>query len=217
MIEKLSKEVVEGLTDVMLNAIGPKAYDGITYAMYNGKAENDKKVVAQVNAIREAIKEEGFEPNQFIKLIKAPNGVIFDMDLQVSREINNALAQIVAKKTGNKQLAQMDLTGDGPMKRRKQDFELLIKYLISENKKGNNVVSVALFSRNFVPKIVYTAKNAQKQDVKVTINSFAIRYWDIEAVNEILMTKGYRIVNVKIGEILPTKTGVRFELQVAKM
>lgn len=217
MIEKLSKEVVEGLTDVMLNVIGGKAYDGITYAMYNGSAENDKKVVAQVNAIREEIKKEGFEPNNFIKLIKAPNGVIFDMDLQVSREINNALAQIVAKKTGNQQLAQIDLTSDGPLKRRKQDFELLVKYIISESKKGNNVVSVALFSRNYVPKIVYTAKNAKKEDVKVTINSFAIRYWDIEAVNELLITQGYRIVNVKIGEILPTKTGVRFEIQVAKL
>lgn len=217
MIEKLSKEVVEGLTDVMLNVIGGRAYDGITYSMYNGSAENDKKVVEQVNAIRKAIQDEGFEPNNFIKLIKAPNGVIFDMDLQVSKEINNALAQIVAKKEGNPKIAQIDLTGNGPDLRRKKDSLLLAKYLMSQCDKGNKVLSVALFSKNFVPKIVYAAKDPRGKDVKVTINAFAIRYWDIASVNELLLQKGYRIVNVKIGEILPTKTGVRFEIQVTKM
>lgn len=215
---KISKELMDGLTTFLIKAIGSKVLDGITYAMEI--SPEDDAMIKEYLALRDRVVSEGFKNNEVFRVYSATNGYIFDMDLAIARYLNDKVFKVVSKSTG------MPCNGDavigtGPEGRRHQDMENLAKYCISQFESGKTNFEVALFSRNSVPRITIsgkdTAKGNQGKNVVVTYNAYAIRHWDIEEINNrLLIPKGLRITRIKPCEILPSKTGVRFELSVGR-
>ena len=94
----------------------------------------------------------------------------------------------------------------------------LARKCIHEFKEGHKTFDVALFSRNSVPRIVVSGKDPKSgKDGVVTYDAYAVRHWDIEEVNAKLLAKeGIRIAKIEPCEVIPTKTGVRFRLHLAR-
>lgn len=216
MIEKLDGKIKESIAMFLVESIGEKAYDGITYALLNKSSEEDKNKIVEYNDIRKQIEEQGMESSQFIQALQVPNGVIFDLNIIVAKEITHEVAKMVGQATGGKLGGDVDLINDGPLKRREEDIEELARYLARQAKEGKNTVEIALFSRNFTNKIVYTAKDKSGKDIQVKLHAYAVRHWDIPVISNRLMSMGYKITGAKAGEILPSKTGVRFTISLAK-
>lgn len=212
----ISKQLIDGLTDFLVVNIESRAKDGITYAM--AFKEGDTALIEKCKGIKENVLKEGYGQDQVFRVYEVSNGYIFDMDLSIAKYITKELAKVVAK--NNKLvLPTDDLIGDAPEKRRRKDMQKLAKYCKSQYEKGINVFEVALFSRNSVPKITITgsdaANNGRDKSVIVVYNAYAIRHWDIEEVNRnLLVPTGIRIAKIRPCEILPSKTGVRFELSL---
>lgn len=212
---KLSKKLVDRLTDFQINNIESKALDGITYVM---AFKSDTKLINKCKEILEETKSIGCKENEIFRAYELPNGYIFDMDLAISKFIVKKLAEAVAKEQ-QLDVGDGDIIGNRPEKRRREDMEKLAKYCVEQFKKGETHLEVALFSRNSVPKIMIsgTEKGTNKK-IMASYRAFAIRHWDIEAVNnQLLATKGIRISRIKPCEILPSKTGVRFEITLQRI
>jgi hypothetical protein len=139
------------------------------------------------------------------------------MDLTVAKMITFKLSKAVAK-TNNNTTPVGDLIGDNPSKRRKDDMIRLAKYVKQEYDAGRKVVEVALFSRNSVPRIIITGEGPNGQLIPIKYNSYAIRHWDMEAINaNLLIPSGIRVSRIEPCEVLPSKTGVRFLLHIEKV
>lgn len=211
---KLSKKLIDELTNFLVTNIESKALDGITYVL---ALKENKELIKSCLNIRDIAEESGLKKNEVFRAYEVSNGWIFDMDLNVARYISAQLCKVVAKDKGLA-LDNPDLIGDRPAARRKEDINKLIKYCISRHKEGKRSLEVALFSRNAVPKITLTGyggvKGNTSGDLVVTYNAYAIRHWDIGEVNEGLLPHGIWIAKVKPCEVLPSKTGVRFVLDL---
>ena len=216
MIEKFDAKTKEGLTLFLVESIGEKAYDGITYVLLSSSNEEDRKKISNYNNIRKHLESNGYDSNQVMQALQVPNGVIFDLNVEAAREMTVQLARMIGEATDGKIGGNVDLINDGPMKRREKDINELAKYLVAQAKQGKNHVELALFSRNFTRKIICTAKDSNNKDVQIKLNAYAVRHWDIPKVSNVLMSMGYKITGAKAGEILPSKTGVRFTISVAK-
>ena len=205
---QLSKELVDGLTSFLVTNIESKALDGITYVM---AFKNDKEFIERCKEIKEAAIANGFGTDECFRVYEVVNGYIFDMDLSVAKYLTQKLYQAVKK-------GDADLIGDRPEKRRREDMKKMAKYCKSQYDKGITTFEVALFSRNAVPKIVVSGTDSSNhKGVVLNYNAFAIRHWDIEEINSsLLVPMGLRITKIKPCEILPPKTGVRFEITVSR-
>lgn len=218
---KLSAELLDGLTDFLITNIESKALYGITYVM---ALQSDTELISSCQRIKENALKSGFGPEEVFRVYQVVNGYIFDMDLSVAKYLTGKLAIAVAKTNKDVNLNYVpngDLIGNGPEKRRREDMQNLAKYCKSQYEKGIMVFEVALFSRNSVPRIVINGSDSSKgnagKPVIVTYNAYAIRHWDIEEVNRnLLVPAGIHITKIKPCEILPSKTGVRFELTLAR-
>lgn len=217
MIEKLDDKIKDGLMLFLIHSIGGKSYDGITYALLTSSTEEEKKKIASCNTIRKALEESGIEAAQVLQALKVPNGVIFDLNIGVMKELTFELAKEIGQASGGAIGGEIDLINDGPIRRREADIREMVKYLASRGNDGVSNVEIALFSRNSTRRIVYTAKDKQGRDVQVKMNAYAVRHWDIPTISNNLMELGYKITGAKAGEILPSKTGVRFTIQLAKI
>lgn len=200
---------MNNLTRFMVSEIGSKALDGITYAFAFKDDPRDSNRIRAYKAIHDEVKNCGFRPDEIFRIYEVENGYIFDMDLNVVKNITINLAKAV-ERTDGVDLGSGDLIGSSPEKRRKSDMNGLANYVLSQFKEGNRVTEVALFSRNSVPHIVISGKtNGQYASIKY--NAYAIRHWDIEAINtKLLIPAGIRISRIEPCEILPPKTGVKF-------
>lgn len=212
---KQSEKVMSLLTEFMVREIGSKALDGITYTM-TLKDPKDKENTDRYKEIYKEVRAAGFSSDEVFRAYEVSNGYIFDMDLNVVKNISIQLAKAVERTNGIK-FANGDLIGDSPEKRRKSDMNGLANYVLNEFKKGNTITEVALFSRNSVPHIVISGKTLSKNGkpennyVTVKYNAYAIRHWDIEVINsKLLIPAGIRISKIEPCEVLPSKTGVKF-------
>lgn len=208
---KVSSELINMLTDFLINEIGSKSLDGITYSMVT-KQSKDEENYKRYMEIRKEAQKCGFAHDEVFRVYEVSNGYIFDMDMSVVKKISYELSKAVSKTNGG-QTPVGDLIGNNPEKRRKSDMLGLAKYVKSEFDNGNRVVEVALFSRNSTPKITITGIGAKNEMLMVKYNAYAIRHWDIEVVNgSLLIPAGIRIAKIEPCEVLPSKTGVRFKL-----
>lgn len=208
-----SKEMMNLLTTFLVCEIGSKALDGITYTMVT-KEPKDKENLEKYKAIREEVTRCGFNQDEVFRVYELSNGYIFDMDLNIAKRITIKLAQAV-EKTNGVDVGNGDLIGDSPEKRRKSDMLGLARYIQQEYNAGNDVATVALFSRNSVPHIIITGKTPNGNIVSEKFNAYAIRHWDIETVNaKLLIPAGIRISRIEPYEILPSKTGVKFGMYI---
>lgn len=211
---KVSKKLIDMLSEFLVTEIQGKALGGITYTLLF-KDGKDKEMCAKYFKIREEATNCGFGPNEVFRVYEVTNGYIFDMDLSVAKYITVELSKAVAKMNGGKTPVG-DLIGEAPEKRRREDLKLLAKYLQGQFKEGRKDVEVALFSRNSVPRIVINAVDKAGNPILLKYNAYAIRHWDIEDVNTaLLLPVGIRIASIEPCEILPSKTGVRFIVRLA--
>lgn len=203
------------LTEFLVCEIGSKALDGITYAMVI-KDQKDKERYQRYMEIREEVTKCGFSSDEIFRVYELSNGYIFDMDLNIAKNITMKLAQAV-QRTNGIDVGDGDLIGDSPEKRRKSDMLGLARYVKQEYDKGRTVISVALFSRNTVPHIIISGKTPKNEMVTERFNAYAIRHWDIETVNaKLLIPAGIRIARIEPYEILPPRTGVKFAVYIER-
>lgn len=212
---ELSKELVNGLTGFLVTNIESKALDGITYVM---AFKNDKELIEDCKHIKEEAIKNGFNNDQCFRIYELVNGYIFDMDLSVAKFLTKKLYHAVTKDQNG---SHGDLIGDRPEQRRREDMKKLAKYCKSQYEKGIQTFEVALFSRNSVPRIVVSGSEKgpgnKGNGIIAQYNAFAIRHWDIEEINATLLGPiGLKISKIKPCEILPPKTGVRFEITVTR-
>ena len=206
-----SKEMINLLSEFLVKEIGSKALDGITYALVK-KDKSDKDNFNKYSHIKDVVTECGYDRDEAFRVYELSNGYIFDMDLNFAKKITIKLAKAVENMNGV-DVGSGDLIGDGPDRRRKSDMIALAKYCKSEFDKGKRLITVALFSRNSVPHIIITGKDQNGKYVSEKYNAYAIRHWDIETINsKLLIPAGIRISRIEPFEILPSKTGVRFDI-----
>ena len=187
---------------------------GISLFRGNGltKDKKDNDRFKKYMNIKKVVQSCGFDRNEAFRVYEVSNGYIFDMDLNIAKSITIRLAKAL-ENMGDIDVGDGDLIGDNPEKRRKSDMLALAKLCKSEYDKGNRVITVALFSRNSVPNIVISGKDVKGKYISERYNAYAIRHWDIETVNaKLLIPAGFRIYRVEPYEILPSKTGVKFDI-----
>lgn len=193
------------LANFLFDYVGSKVQDGITYAMMvSGKHSQDR--VEELKSLCRELRAAGVNEKVF-RCYEVVNGYIFDIDLGVARDITARLAKEAMD-------INKDLIGNGPARRRQEDIEKLAKSCKKWFNQGQEVVEVALFSRNSVPRINITGRDAKNKGKMLTYEAYAIRHWDIDAVNALLQQSGIRILKVDTHEILPSETGLRVTLHI---
>lgn len=208
-----SPELINMMTEFLIQEISSKALDGITYTMLL-KEDKDKEAYKKYMAIRKEAEKCGFNSDEAFRVYEVTNGYIFDMDMSVAKKISYELSKAVSKTNGGKTPVK-DLIGDRPDQRRKADMLGLAKFIKAEYEKGNKTVEAALFSRNSTPRIMITGIGQKNELLTIKYNAYAIRHWDIETVNaKLLIPAGIRISKIEPCEILPSKTGVKFRMYV---
>ena len=78
------------LTQFIVNEIGGKALDGITYVLVrtdNTATQVDKDRISKYEAIRKEATLCGFGNNQLFRMYTLSNGVIFDIDMGITKKI----------------------------------------------------------------------------------------------------------------------------------
>ena len=208
----VTKKMLDLLSEFLICEIGSKTLDGITYTMVTN-SEKDKEDCKRYMEVRKAVDEAGFGKDEIFRVYKLSNGYIFDMDLNIAKNITKKLSQAVYVTNGKEIPSDFDPIGQKPEQRRKSDLDSLAHYLKNEYEAGRDIVEVALFNRNSVRRIVVTGKDPKGRSVMIKYNAYAIRHWDIETLNSrLLMPAGIRVSRVEPFDILPSKNGVRFQL-----
>lgn len=210
------EELMNSLSAFMIHEIGSKALDGITYTMLF-KSEKDRETFERYKRIREQATQCGFNSDEIFRIYEVKNGYIFDMDLRVAKEVVAKLAASVAKSNGGQTPTDRILM-DMPDQRRKRDMVNLYKYLKGEYNNGRLRTEVALFSRNSTNKIIITGQGPKSEAMAIKYEAYALRHWDIEALNEqFLIPANFRVKSIQPCEVLPSKTGVSFIFTMESM
>ena len=215
----MSNETKMKLTKMLVEDIGAQeVVDGITYVLLDKSTESDKTKANQYESIIAELGDSGTNPATILRKYDVSNGTIYDLDINVAKSIASFLLQQANKEGAlNGKIKSYDLIADKPDKRRREDIENLGKYLKKCVKEGKTAVEVCLFSRNKVGKTTFNAKKGGK-DVTVSYNAYAIRHWDIEVLNNIILAnENFKVTKVDAGEIVPSKNGVRFVLHLTKV
>ena len=204
------------MTEFIINEIGGKAIEGITYAFVRTDAranQSDRDRYQQYKELRNMLDRQGFQKEDIFRMYQVQNGIIFDIDMAIVKKIGTILTNRMLEQDGEQ--PNPDIIGDRPEKRRKGDMVQLARYLKKCYDAGEYIVDVALFSRNQVPEIVINGKIPTGEYAIQRFKAYAIRQWDLEDVNKnILLPMGLKIKQLAPGMILPTKTGVLFQLQL---
>lgn len=212
----LSKASVNLVTKFLTCEVDKRVLDGITYTLIMKDGKHEKEI-AEFDAIRKSLDNDGFGPNEIFRRYELSNGYIYDLDLAQAIAITIKLSQVVAQaNNGKSPVGDMNITVESA-ERRRDDVKLLAKKVIEQAKSGKNKIEVALFSRNKVPRIVVSGTDSKGKSVACQYDAFAIRHLDLEEVNrDYLVPAGLRIVKIDTCEILPTLTGVRCILYLAR-
>ena len=208
---KVSSELDALLTQLITEELGSKTTEGITYIL--ALKDKDSKLIQNCMAARKEAEKCGINPDDIIRTYKVGDGAIFDINLPIVADVSG--------KWGNAMNVEVDLKKaiiGMATKRRNEDIKALATKCERAAKSGKKGIEVALYSRNIVPKIVIGAKDKNGNAITCEYDAYALRHWDITNVNEkYLFDKGLKISKIMPCEILPSKTGVRFMLQIAKM
>lgn len=212
----LSKTSVNLITKFLTCEIDKRVLDGITYTLVLNDGKHNKEI-EEFNEIRKSLDNDGFTATEVFRRYDLSNGYIYDLDLSQAVALTVKLSQAVAKmNNGNSPVGDMNISKESA-ERRSDDLKLLAKKVIASAKEGKNKIEVALFSRNKVPRIVVSGTDRNNKAVACQYDAFAIRHLDLEEVNSnYLVPTGLRIVKIETCEILPTTTGVRCILYIAR-
>lgn len=206
-------KLLNQLNEFLLCEIGVKAIDGITYRLLRKNEKNYEETLKRYMTIKDEALKAGYSQDEVFRVYELSNGYIFDMDLKTAKQIVYEMSKVVASEN-NGETPVGDLIGDKPEQRRKRDMIALAKYIKEQYDNGVREVEVALFSRNSTNQIMVTGTTASGQRGVVRYNAYAIRHWDLEAINsQLLMKAGIKINSIRPCGILPSSTGVSFILK----
>lgn len=210
---KTYDKLLSQLNEFLLCEIGVKAIDGITYRLLRKNEKNYEETLKRYMTIKNEALRVGYSQDEVFRVYELENGYIFDMDLKTAKQIVYEMSKVVASEN-NGETPVGDLIGNKPEQRRKRDMISLAKYIKEQYDNGEREVEVALFSRNSTNQIMVTGVTPSGQRGVVRYNAYAIRHWDIEAINsQLLMKAGIKINSIKPCGILPSSTGVSFILK----
>lgn len=213
---QVSQKLLGYLTDFLTMDLDSKALDGITYALMLKDCKSDMENCKRYKEIKKETAKCGFSNDEVFRIYEVSNGYIFDMDIGITRSITARVVASFAKKPTT--LRDADVIKEKPDARRKQDLIRLAKSIKQSYESGNHIMEVALFSKNSVPRIVVNGTGPNGEALSLRFNAYAIRHWDIEALNtELLIPIGLRVSKIEPCEILASKTGVRFILHIEKV
>ncbi len=215
---KISRDLINKLTEFLVCELGSKALGGITYIL-ELKDKRGLELFEKYKNIKELVIESGFENDQIFRIFEIPNGYIFDMDLNVVKKITDKLMEVVENLDGEQLTdSKKELLEEYQEKRRRNDMMRLAKYIKTVYDNGDRVAEVALFSKNEVPRIVISGRTEDGEIVSVKYDAFAVRHLDLEQVNaNLLIPAGIRISMVEPCEVLPSRTGCKFKLYIEKV
>ena len=218
-MKNLSTVSVNLMTEFLVSEVEAKALDGITYALMLKDGKHDAEI-NKYDELRRSLDRDGFGANEIFRRYELSNGIIYDLDIKMAVELTIKLSVAVAKANGGKSpVGDLNIAKESE-ERRREDIKLLAKKALNSAKNSGKVakMEVALFSRNKVPKIVLTGTNSNGKSVACQYDAFAVRHLDIEEMNrEFMVPSGYRVIKIEPCEILPSCTGVRCILYVAKL
>jgi len=219
-MKQMSKKLKDMLSEFVIREVGAKVLDGITYTFVES---TDKEKYKEYNVIREEATDNGFGGKEIIRVFKVSNGYIYDLDIDIAKAIAQELYKVVAKDNklsiNESENPNFRIIGETPKKRRIEEIEKISKYILNKARNGEMDFEVALFSRNKTNQIIINGIDGDSGDrISIRYNAYALRHYDLEIVNErYLIPAGYRVCNVKPLEILPSKTGVSFNIRVQTM
>lgn len=214
-----SKETMNGLTEFLLCEVDTKVLQGISYILVK-KGKTNEKLIAKYDGLRHSMNEEGIHPKVGLRRYELDNGIIYDLELDEAIRLTELISRAVAKNNnGETPVGDLGIR-EKAMERHRQDMERLTDKIVNSAKKGMGKIEVALFSKNMTNNIVITGKDAKnaKREVAITYDAYALRHTDIEELNrEYLALYGLMVTKVEVHEMLPSSTGVRFTLTLAKV
>jgi hypothetical protein len=209
---KFSKELLNMLSEFMVCEIESKALDGITYTMVlkEGK-DKERNLYDRYAKIREEANKCGYTSSEVFRVYEVCNGYIFDMDIATVKKITNQMV----KNMENIKDKDRDIINTLPDERRARDIKSMARYLLDEFTVGKEKLEVALFSKNSTNRIIINGKGSSGEHLAITYNAYALRHWDFEEINRnFLIPKGVRVKAIQPCEILPSKTGVSFLVEM---
>lgn len=228
MAKHISEKLLNLLSEYMVDEIGSKALNGVTYSFVfkpeyleqmniKGSYVNKKGAETDIENFRK-IREEafncGFEANELFRIYEVANGWIYDVDMNIAKKITVEISKMVAKYNGG-ETPTGDLIGDKPEKKRKAEMKALAKMVKKTYEKGEREIEIALFNRNATNRIVVNGKTTSGEPVTMFYNAFSLRHTDIEVVNDkFLIPIGIKITKIVPYEILPSKTGIRCKIEI---
>lgn len=195
--------------------------------MLTGNSKSDKTRLSLYSEMGPEILRCGYNQGDIFRAYQVSNGYIYDLDPFVAAKL---AAKVISemKKAGeldnlgvpeldpsNTEQYYIDLITAEQNKRKTSDLLALGKWIVSEYKAGRTSLEVALFSRNQRRTITITGYGSKGDVVQARYKAFSLRHWDIETLNRnILIPLGLRVATITPYEILPSKTGVRFKLEI---
>ena len=201
-------KVLKGkLADFIVDYVGAKVQDGITYSL----KINDKNNIGKIDELMQLRKEltaAGVAETDVFRVYGVSNGYIFDVDLGTARDLIAKMAKGLAGVDG-------DLIGNMPNERRDADIKRLAKSIVKAAKNGSKSLEIAMFSRNSVPRITISGKDSAGANKLLTFDAYAVRHWDIDEVNRLTLPHCARVTKIDTHEILPSETGLRVVLHLA--
>lgn len=210
----ITDEVLEKIAVIVANGIGAKAIDGINWTFV---LDTDNVKIEEYESIRESLSNMGYKRNEILRAFKVPNGIVYDIDAEVVK-------QLVTKIMSQSEKADTcsSIMKTAYEERRNAEFAKLQVLIIKAIKSGKKNVSLALFNKNKGQKIAYKVKVTNGVDndkyMEITLDAFALRHWDLEELNQnYLIPARCKIKRIEVIEILPTLTGVGFNVELEEL
>lgn len=229
---KFSKKVFNGLVNFINDELQGKVVDGITYTMKNFSSADDREDVKKYVDLRNTVVEElgENEANNVFRVTTIENSnvsgnvkaVMFELGLDTLIYLMRELQKIAAENHIDgvrKEDLERDLIADGPKVRHNKDIMLMANTINKRlGDKDRAKLCMAIYSRNRVPVISIAVKDKNNEIVNVKYDAFALRIRDMSNVNNVLKeTYKVGIVSFRVGEVLPSKTGVTIYFDVKRI
>lgn len=204
--ERITVEVLNLLMPLVGNEIGDKCLKGINWALVK---DTDKVVQDEYTAVRRKLTSMGFSPAEAMRLFRAPNGFIFDLDAIVLKRM---VAYLVAG-TEQEQNCKRIISDAYEKRKTSEMFRLADLVEDSMKRQRQNSFLVALFNTTNNLDTRFTGNDEQGQPHTYKLPAFALRHCDLQECNlDYIMPRGYRIKKMDIIEIIPSCKGVSYRL-----
>ena len=219
MQRQISENLLNLISEFVINELGSKVIDGITYTFIS-KEPYDVEYYEKYKFIRDTANQEGFGDKELIRIYEVCNGYIFDLDLYIAKVIISEMYKGVLMNDGTLKSPsdyKDTFIKDKPEQRRKRDMANIARKVKAEYDKGNTQMDIALFSKNTTHKIIVTGTDRKGKKMMSTYDSYVLRHEDLRLVNEeFLIPAGIKIDAIKPCEILPNKNGLLFTIHITK-